>query len=91
MRTHNPIAVDTSTPTEQTMDHVNQPFNYMHTHPNAIIQSYTSDKILNIHLGVLHPSVGCGKKWAGVTRGGKYINRRLFNGHNVQYGTVAQI
>ena len=59
LHTMNSIAAESSKPTERTMKHVEQHFDYMHTNtnPTADVHYHASNMILNVHLNVSYLSV----------------------------------
>ena len=59
------IASDQANPTDATMKRVCQLLDYMVSHPQAIIQYYPSDMILNVHSDALYLSAGRGCSQAG--------------------------
>ena len=61
----NDIIKQQAKPTKSTKKRVNQLFDYMATHPNAIIRFRASDMILNIHSDDSYCSAGRGRSWAG--------------------------
>jgi hypothetical protein len=59
------IALQQAAPTENTMKHVNQCFDYMWTHPDTIIWYRASGMILNVHSGVSYLSAPNAHSHAG--------------------------
>ena len=59
------IASQQSSPTEKTLQRVNQLLDYMHTNPRAVIQFYASDMVLNVHSDASYLTAARGRSRAG--------------------------